>query len=819
MSKRKSQQRQSGFIRWFQHHPDLALCIGIALLVYGFFAPVIFGVGTFIPPDMVTSFSLRPYVQAVEARGEYPQWIPYIFSGMPSYAALLVTGTRWWDFLAMLVFGVAKLIGDILASDTARVATYYVIYGIGMYWLMRSKQHHRFVAAFTAIAAVFSTFIIVWVMIGHNTKPAALMTYPYILLLLERLQNQRFQWLFALLMIGALHILAESSHMQLIFYAMLTFGLYLLVELLAAFRQRRSVWLPLRAGLWMAIAAVIAVGMTADRYLSVREYTPYSTRGSASILAKDSASTGGLDYDYATNWSFSPEETITFFIPNFFGFGKLPYKGPLTNNREVHLHTYWGQMPFTDAANYMGIGVLLLAIIGIILYRKEPLIWFLVALSLLSLFLSFGKNFPIVYDLFFYYVPLFNKFRTPSMALVMLQFAVPILAGYGITGIVQGIQRKEQYATVLKLLRGMLLFALVFFAAGLLFALIGRDFYIQMIEHSPMGKQLVGGLKQFIYRSMITDWFVTALIAIGFAATFLAYARKRIRPQWFLILLFALLIFDLWRVARRPMEIPDKSLEETVFRETDVIRFLKQDTTLFRIVDFTDPSPNYPAYFFLHHIHGYSSAKMRVYQDLMDVAGQGGGNAILNPFLWNLLNVKYVIVDRKITLPTLRLVAQSQEKRALVYQNLATLPRAFFVDSVVVAQPLEILEHLRDGDFNPRALAFVEQPLDQPIEAGADNANVRIIEYTEHRIILETRSQAPHFLFLSEPYYPPAWHATIDGQKAPIYKANYAFRGLVVPAGSHRIELWYYSESFATGKTISLSLNLLFIVAFIVVYR
>ncbi len=806
-----------------QQHPDFTLCLGIALLIYLFFAPVIFGVGSFASPDMVTIMSLRPYVSAVEARGEFPQWIPYIFSGMPSYAALLVTGTRWWDLLALVVFGVAKLIGAILSSDTARVATYYAVYGIGMYWFMRSKQHERFVAAFTAIAAVFSTFVIVWVMIGHNTKPAALMTYPYILLLMERLQTKRFPWLFALLLIFALHVLSGSAHMQLIFYAMLTFGLYLLVEIFAAWRKGNSVWIPVRSGLWMAVAAVIAVGMSADRYFSIQEYTPYSTRGSTSILAKDSAqvSDGGLDYEYATNWSFSPEEMITFLIPNYFGFGKLPYKGSLTGNREVHLHTYWGQMPFTDAANYMGIGVLILAILGVILYRREPLIWFLVALSGLSLLLSFGKNFPILYDLFFYYVPLFNKFRTPSMALVMLQFAVPILAGYGITGIIRGIQQKGQQQRIRKLLQGALIFSIVFLAAGVLFALLGSDAYIEAVKNSATGKQLPAALRSFIYRQMIQDWLVTALIAVAFVATFIAYTRNRLRPQWFLILLFGLLIFDLWRVARRPMEVPEKPLEETVFRETDVIRYLKSDTTLFRIADFTAPSPNYPAYFFLQHIHGYSSAKMRIYQDLLDVAGKGSGNAIINPFLWNVLNVKYIVVERELQdfAPGLQLVARSQEKQAVVYRNLLALPRAFFVDSVAVAKPLTILEHLRDGDFRPTAVAFVESPLEQPVEPVRGKATVRITQYSEHRIVLETQTEAPHFLFLSEPYYPPGWHATIDGKTVPIYKANYAFRGLVVPAGTHRIEFRYYSEAFALGKNISLGLNVVFLIAFFILYR
>lgn len=136
--------------------------------------------------------------------------------------------------------------------------------------------------------------------------------------------------------------------------------------------------------------------MSADRYLSVLEYKSSSTRGSGPIqqsTTKAQDNTGGFDYDYCTNWSFSPEETITFLIPNYFGFGKLEYK-PNKNTKGQIVQSYWGQMPFTDAANYMGIGVLALALIGIIAFRKDIFIHYLIALSLISLFLSFGKNFP-----------------------------------------------------------------------------------------------------------------------------------------------------------------------------------------------------------------------------------------------------------------------------------------------------------------------------------------------------------------------------------------------------------------------------------------
>lgn len=823
-AKKKAGKRQqkSGVGKFLQENPDVVICIGLALLVYLFFAPVIFTVGEFASSDAITNFSLRPYVESVERQGEFPQWIPYIFSGMPSYAALLVTGTRWWDFIAMIVFGIAKFIGQILSSDVARVSTYYAVYAVGMYLLILTKLKDRFVASFAAIAAVFSTFVIVWVMIGHNTKPAALMTYPYLLLLVEKLRTHRWGWLTAILLIGVLHVLAESSHMQLIYYAILTFALYFFTEIVIAIVRKDSIIPVGKVAVWMGIAAVFAVAMSADRYLSVREYTPYSTRGSQSILADTGKSTSsdGLDYEYATNWSFSPEEMITFLIPNYFGFGKLPYRGELTGNRTVYVHTYWGQMPFTDAANYMGIGVLLFALVGIYLYRKEPFVIFLTILSVFSLLLSFGKNFPVLYDLFFYYVPLFNKFRAPSMALVMLQFAVPILAAYGVYGMLQRIREKKNAKQVERMLRWLIGAMAGFFALGVLFALVGQEAYLEAVRNSATGKQLPAALHQFIYEQMIRDWWVTALIGVAFPVLFWLHFRQRLQWRWFIVLFLALLLFDLWRVARRPMEIPEQSLRESIFQEIDLYQIIRSDTTHFRILDLRAPSPNFPAYFFLEHIHGYSSAKMRVYQDLMDVAGQGNGNIILNPFLWSLLNMKYLIVDRELrqTFPALQPVAQSQQTRAVLYRNWAVLPYAFFVDSVAVAEPIDILHHLRDGDFDPQKLAFVEKPLPTPVLPVTETAKVQLRKRSAHQIIIETETEAPHFLFLSEIHYPPAWHARIDGKETEIYKTNYAFRGLIVPPGKHTVELYYYSSAFALGKNLSLGVNIAFFLILLVLY-
>jgi len=242
------------------------------------------------------------------------------------------------------------------------------------------------------------------------------------------------------LLVLAIHILFESTHVQLIFYAGLAFGLYLIYELIARLITKNKPLNALIPAATLIVATALAFMLSADRYLSIWEYTPYSVRGSAPLLQdaqQKQTRSGGNDYDYATMWSFSPEETITFFVPNYFGFGKMDYEGPLTGNREVKIPTYWGQKPFEDAAPYMGIIVIVFAAVGAWKCRKDVFVQFLVFLSLFAWILSFGRNFPILYDFFYYNVPFFNKFRAPSMVLALMNFAVPVLAGYGISAIIQ----------------------------------------------------------------------------------------------------------------------------------------------------------------------------------------------------------------------------------------------------------------------------------------------------------------------------------------------------------------------------------------------
>ncbi len=804
-------------------YQDLIFTGIVAVLIIVFLGKAIFGPG-FNASDNIASESFQPYLQDAAKKGEFPQWLPYIFSGLPSYAALLTTGNRTWDFSSFIVSKISYAFASILGSDTARIGFWYIVYAVGMYFLMRMKKQERMVALFTSITAVFSTWVMTWVMIGHNTKPIAFAMFPYILLCLESIR-EKWSLKYAVLLAIAVHIMVESTHMQMVFYGICTFGLYLLFELVSRLITKKEPMGVLRAATVLAVAGAMSFGMGADRFLSTIEYTPYSTRGSAPISQLDASAAnqksankqdanGGNDYDYATNWSFSVEETMTFLVPNYYGFGKLPYKGPLTDNRQTVIPSYFGQMPFTDAANYMGICVLVLGIYGAWRFRRDLFVQFLITLSIFSLLLSLGKNFPLLYDLFYYHVPLFNKFRAPSMVLALMQFAMPMLAAYGVSAL--ALVREEKDAKARKGVTYMLIGCAVFFLLGLVYPSIAETSYRTAAEASSAlmryneRPDVKSALSEFIFDEMKSDWIVTGLFALIMGVLAWLFANKKLSANVFYPALIAVALMDLWRVDLRPMDIPKKKIETEVFAKTDVIDFLQADKSVYRIADMDAlPSPNVAAYYHLENIHGYHSAKMRVYQDLMDEAGNANGSLIQNPLLWNLLNVKYIL-SREPLFPNIQPVFQSAQTGTLIYQNPSFMPRAFFVKHAVVDTKKNILSHLKASDFFPADTAYVEEALPQAIDTNTAGSTAvlaeRKNEYQKYQVKVAGSS---NLLYVSEVHYPVSWKAYIDGVETPILKTNFAFRSIIVPQGEHTVEFKYASPKFEQGKTISLATNIL----------
>ncbi len=782
----------------------------LALLVFVFFGGVVTSY-EIAASDNFASISFKNYLKDAAESGEFPHWVPYIFGGMPSYSSLLVTGERYWDFTAQIFFGYTKIVGSIFGNDSIRVIQFYIIFSIGMYLLMRTKKHATYVALFTAIAAVFSTGIIHWVMIGHNTKPITLAVLPFVFLLSEKILEE-FKLIWIALLVVALHLLFESAHVQMMFYSGVAVGLYILFELISRAVTKNKLTNVLKLIGVMLVAGGIAFALSSDRYLAIQEYTPYSVRGSAPIAdtgGNKSDDHGGNSYEYATMWSFSPQEVISFVLPSYYGFGKLPYSGPATGGQEAHIPTYWGQKVFEDVPPYMGILIFFLGIYGFIRFRKDIFVQSLMVVSIFILFLSFGNNLSIIYDIFFYYVPSFNKFRAPSMALAIMQFAFPILAGYGLTAIIEDWKEGK---TPSKFAIQLISISGGFLILGLLFAGAGKEFYMSSMANSAnqtfqnVSKQ-VPDIQEFIWGVFSTDWLVIGLLFLSFGLVTWGLIKNKINLNIYIPVIILILLIDLWRMGWRPLELSKEDTVAQSLQKSDVIEFLEKDKNIFRIADFamSNISPNLPAYYRLENVGGYHPAKLRVFQDLLDVADQGSTSQVTNPFLWNLLNVKYIIAPQQMGPQP---VFQSRQNGWLVYENTSNLPRTFFVDSIVVAKPMEILTNIKETKFDPMQVAFMEKAPVSSIEPVSDGASVNIVEKKNEYIKIKVNATGNNLLFLSEVYY-PLWKATIDGKETEIYKTNYAFRSIIVPKGEHTVEFKLETPGFEKGKMLSIITNIL----------
>lgn len=789
-----------------------AIAVLLASLIV-FFHEVIFQPKSFYSPDTVASMSFQTLIRDAEEQGIFPLWNPYIFCGMPGYASGTIHGERLYDVSAFLL-GRASLVFQwfLLNSDVGWVLLYYVLFAVGMYFLILHLTASRFASLFGALAALFSTTFIVWIIAGHMTKMPVLAFFPFILLLAERLRLS-FRWTEALALVLVVHFLFLPGHAQMIFYVYTALLVYYVFFLLRSLK-RKEPWKDwIRSGLTVAAATVVALVMTADGYLSTWEYLPHSIRGASPITTSGAETRStGLDYEYATNWSFPPVEIMTLLVPSWFGFGTTTYEGVLTQGNPQPLNTYFGKQPFVETPPYMGFAVILLAVLAMVLLRREPFVQYLMILSLLSLLVSFGREFPILYDPMFAIVPFFNKFRAPSMVLALVHVALPILAAFFVARVVHS---KELILDNLKRWR----WSLVALAALLLLTFLGKGFvrgvYGIFLSPQDVGSRLArsyGPLPPGVVEELYS--YVVSLVQSDLATGFLSllailgglvyFAQRRIGYSVLTILVLGATLLDLWHVNYRPLKPVDRRAGEQLFTAPEYVKYLLQDTTAYRVLEFIDGQPPYNnslAYWRIQSAYGYQGAKMRAYQDMIDVVG------LRNPVLWQLMNVKYIITNRPDTTAFLGLAYDGPDRK--VYVNRLVYPRAFFVSKLEVADARTILDRIAGAAFNPRSVAYVLEDPGLTLDPLLPTNKVEITHLGIQDLSLSVTAGGRNLLFLSETWYPEGWKAYVDGEEAPILRLNYLFRGIVVPPGEHTITMRFEPRGFAVGKQLSLWSNLL----------
>jgi hypothetical protein len=835
-------QKPEGFFSKFsieeilpQKYHVLAVILIIIILFLAFLNPLFFGGKTFQSGDILSSKSMRPYV---ENHGEgFTLWNPYIFCGMPAYA--LGTSAKWFNLMYVGITAVRDVFTAPFSNEYIMWVFYLIIMSITSYLLMKHLTKNFLVSLFTALTTSFSTGIIVFLFIGHVTKLTSLAFYPLLFLLLLRLK-EKIRVIDFLLLIITLQLFIQGFHVQIIYYTVLSVGIYFLYYFIRALVRKDSLLrnnILKSAGIF-AGALVIALLIQSDNFTQIYEYSAFSTRGTESITdivsGKQQENTSEY-YDYHTNWSFSPGEILTFVIPSYYGFGNSTYKGPLTNNRPVDINTYFGQMPFVDVAMYMGVLVFFLALFAVFTKWDEPFVRFLTILSLFALLVSFGKNFPVVFDLLFKYLPFFNKFRVPSMILVLVQMSLPVLAGFGLMKIIS--LRSEKNVKLENLIRNAALVFTGIFVIGILLnsAITGwftarvNDYASAMMSTRPQLGRQYQALADYSADMFLSDFlFAFAFLSAAFwAANF--YIKEKISKDSLVLFIIILSLIDLWRIdARGAKYIPAPNMDKE-FSKPDYVRVIQEqnDKEPFRILNLKqdgtlgsfNQNSNFNAYFLLEDFYGYSAIKPRAFQDIMDIVGP------VNSTLWRMANVKYIVTGKPVQFPGLVPIYNSDT--SVVYLNQYTLPRLYLIDSVNYLPEMDILKQIKASDFDPKQKAFIaEQNLS--VDPADSTTKVKITGYKDELITADVKASGNNFLFLGDTYVTgeadykffklhTGWKAFIDNKETKIYRTNHDFMGIIVPAGLHKVEFRFAPESFYISKNIALVLSSLVFLGLIIV--
>lgn len=782
-----------------------ALCL---LLL--FLAPVLLHSPSIVGGQVLTTSDIVQWRAGAESlmeyreqTGEQAQWSTNMFGGMPAYVISNLERFPSFDTIILPLF---KIVFPLME--------YWILLG-GAYFFLLTMGYRPLVSVIGALVIGLTAYIPIIVGAGHNTKFFAYTYIPWVFagykLMSDRFLRHTsggFPWLGTALFLVAFMLHVRAGHPQVTYYFLFLMAFWWISDGIQAFKVNKS-------KPWLAFTGVLAgLGILAalsvvDQYYALLQYSDASIRGGSDIAGQS-----GLAQDYAFVWSQGWGELLTLIIPGLFGGSE----------------TYWGPKPFTGGPHYFGGIAFMLLVMGIVFRAgiQHKAFW---ATGIVSMFFSLGYHFSLLNDFMFNYFPLFNKFRTPEMWLLLSVFCFTIPALDGLTALLKKSAKSDvdikKWAIV-----GVLVLApgLVFFAAPDSLLSFERE-----NERTEVARQLASAnqvsvddprVRQAVDRIMRTEVIPSRiemaksdslryliLVGIALGLIYLLVANK-IAPSFILLGLATLVMIDMVGVGKG--YVSEGSYQQSGF---DAERFIESrerpiDTWLQTAVKTEEPweyrvlpldanpfNNAIPSYFY-QSLGGYSGAKLGIYQDVIDEALFGGPTGI-NTGVLAMLNTKYITYNGQV--PGFEVAHQAGGSIALELTNV--LPKAYFVDSVTsTSDPRQAMEYIKSADFNPAAQAIVLGD-GVPTVSTDSAATVRVTEYHAHKITLETSRSTDGFLVLGEIYYNDGWTATLDGQELEIYRTNYLLRGVEVPAGEHKIEFVYAPEWVGPVQFISTAAN------------
>ena len=764
-------------MKYFNKYQFHLISCGIIVLVIGFlFHKPLTGEYTFGGPDSLSPSAVHQGITSAEEEyGKYPLWLPWIFSGLPSVHSFQNISDYYFPNIFM---NILKSMG---IPGFWNYIFHFLLAGMGVFAILRQLGTSRYSALFGCLSFALMPYLITMVVHGHGSQMMTTAWLPWVIWGILRLYEKT-----NLMNLGVLGIVVgfqmQRAHAQIAYYTWMATGLLILMMLwnLHGSSTNKPKWI-----LFTGIGLVLGLCMSMWIYLPALNYVPHSIRGAGGG--------GGTGFEYATAWSFSFGEISTFFIPSFYGFGG---------------GTYWGNMPFTDYPNYMGIIVLTMSVIGAVLHASK-IKWYFLTTGLLALLISFGNNF-FLYEIFYDYFPYFNKFRVPVMFLILTQFSVAVLAGLGLDASTKWITDNKNDGIVKRLAQICGVVVLIIF--GLKFIMGTNPDFGARSNHilNPIRLNMINS-------DMMRSLFFILISVCAFYITRMVWIGRQVLSGIIIVIsvidmgLVDLSIIEPDKKSYRKSTMTKRSLMSSYLSEDDVISFLNRDTSKFRILPLGNlQNENRWSAFQIESVRGYHPAKIFRYNEVKDEVGWNSLGVL------KMLNVKYIIVLEELPHPAFekvfagKLFHQGQYQEANVYQFKYALPRVFFTQNIEIVPELnDQLDVLRKQEFNPLNSAIIEKEIGEI--AYHPDADVEMTYWSPDKIEIHAKVPSDQLLVLSEIYYPEGWEIT-SHPELEILPVNSILRGIRIPSGQHHIVMEFIPDDIRQGSIITWSSTVIVIV-------
>lgn len=751
--------------------------------------------------------------------GHFPLWNTHLFSGTPNYQTAMDNSEFVPNyFIQILTFGLPN------------PASYFFLASICFYILAVTFRFNLIIRILISIAFAYCTYNPVIAVAGHETKFLAIALMPALLAGIVLIFKRKYIVGLAVTAIFAT-LQMRANHVQITYYLFLVIAIMTIAYMIYWIKTGQYKHMLLALGLSL-FGGLIGIGNFATVLLTTAEYSTYTMRGGKALEigeqgeAKEIAHTKGLDNSYAFMWSMHKAEPLQMMMPNAFGGSSaqtfaenekfaeklssagLPYEA--VSQLSQMLPQYWGGLEGTSGPVYIGVIICLLAIIGFVLKVKHR--WWILAATLLGVILAWGKYFGLN-DTLFNILPLYNKFRAPSMALVIPALTLPLMAGISLQALLfnKEINSAEfvqkHFKKILYALGGTIGILLIIYFVNDYGASVD-DQLKQMFANPQAGGEAVGAsvinalkdARKGLFFSGILRVILFALIIAGMLYLFM---KDKLKATALLIILVVINTIDLLAVGKEYMSAdhfvtPDELQSQQFTPKPYDQQILQDKDPHFRVFDLANGDPFQDAITSYHHrsVGGYHPAKLSIYQDLI----QAQMSKSLNPGILNMLNAKYII-----------------DQQGNVMTNPNALGAAWFVKHVQFV-PNAAVEMNALTHFNPKDTAFAQESFKSVIDAAPvfdSTASIQLTSYSNDEIKYKTSAKTNQFAVLSEVYYPAGWNAYIDGKKTDYAKVNYVLRGLSVPAGEHELVFKFEPDSVKTGNMLIVICNTLLLLIMI----